>query len=330
MKKAAFLGPAHLLDAAYSPEVRLALSRLVQMAPTAIPPESWREHRETLSTTELIFSTWFMPQMDEEFLAAVPALEAVFYAAGTVKNFYTPAAADRGVIICAAAGGNAIPVAEYCLAITLLSLKNFWHYPGQRPETKFTKVEGEPRGVFGATIGLVSFGAVARHFAGLLARHGVKVLAYDPHLPPEVAAQHGVTLVPLEELFRVSDVVSVHAPWLPETESMINEALLRSMKPGATFINTSRGAIVDERGLCEALGARPDLTAFLDVTHPEPPLPDSPLRTLPNVVLTPHIAGSMGGEVSRLGAWMLEEAELYLGGRPLRHRIDFDQLALMA
>lgn len=330
MKKAAFIGPVHLLDAAYPPEVRAALSRLVEMAPKAIPPESWREHRSTLSTAHLIFSTWHMPPLDEEFLAAAPALEAVFYAAGTVKSFATPGAADRGLIICSASGANAIPVAEYCLAIILLSLKNFWPHPWRTPETKFIKASSEPRGVFGATIGLVSFGAVGRHLAGLLSRHDVEIIVHDPHLPPQEATRLGVSLSPLGELFRSCDVVSIHSPWLPETESLITGEFIRSMQPRATLINTSRGAVVDEPALCEALRDRPDLTAFLDVTHPEPPLPDSPLRFLPNVVLTPHIAGSMGSEVSRLGWWMLKEAKRYLDGRPLRHRIDYNQLSVSA
>jgi len=330
MKKAVLVGPPHLLASAYPPELRDRLARFVDLESREISPEAWRDHRTTLSGAELIFSTWGMPVLDEEFLAATPSLQAVFYAAGTVKAFVTPAAVRRGIIITTAAEANGLPVAEYALAVILLSLKNFWSYPIQAPEDKFTKVGGEPRGVYGATIGLVSLGFVGRRLADLLANHEVRVIAHDPHLAPAEAGRHKVTLCHLEELFRTSDVVSLHTPWIPETEGLVREEHIRSMKRGATLINTSRGAVVDETGLCRALRDRPDLTAILDVTHPEPPLVDSPLRTLPNVFLTPHIAGSMGREVARLGWWMLDEAERWVDGRPMRHRIDYQTFSLRA
>lgn len=330
MKKAVLLGPAHLLASAYPPELRARLSQLVALEPREVAPEAWREHSDALAGAEFIFATWGMPPLDEAFLAAAPALKAVFYAAGTVKSFATPEAADRGIIISAAAEANGLPVAEYCLAVILLSLKNFWAYPVQRPAEKFTKSGGEPRGVYGATIGLVSLGAVGRRLADLLANHEVRVIVHDPHLCAEDAARHHATLCSLEEVFRLSDVVSLHTPWIPETEGLVGADHIRAMKRGATFVNTSRGAVVDEAGLCEALRERPDITAILDVTHPEPPAANSALRTLPNVILTPHIAGSMGNEVARLGWWMLDEIERLLDGRPLRRRIDYARLPLMA
>jgi phosphoglycerate dehydrogenase-like enzyme len=330
MKKAALLGPGNYLAAAYPPDLRARLAQLVALAPKEIPPDAWRDRRKELASAEFIFSTWGMPALDDEFLAAASSLKAVFYAAGTVKSFTTPAAAERGIIISAAAEANGLPVAEYCLAVILLSLKNFWAYPAQPPAAKYIKAEGQPRGVYGATIGLVSLGAVGRRLADLLANHEVRIIVHDPYLAPEEAARHNATPCSLDQLFRTSDVVSLHTPWIPETEGMIRAGHIRTMKHGATFINTSRGAVVDEPGLCLALRERPDITAILDVTHPEPPAADSPLRTLPNVILTPHIAGSMGNEVARLGWWMLDEAERLLDGRPLRHRIDYARLPLMA
>lgn len=330
MKNAVLLGPPNLLAAAYPESIRAEISRLVRLDPREIDSEAWREHPEALARAELIFSTWGLPTLDREFLAATPSLEAVFYAAGTVKGFVTPEAVSRGLVVSSAAEANGLPVAEYCLAVILLSLKNFWAYPRQTPAEKFTKVGSQPRGVYGATVGLVSLGAVGRRLADLLAEHEVRVLVHDPYLAPEEAARHQATLASLDEVFRESDVVSLHTPWIPETEGLVGGAQIRAMKHGATFLNTSRGAVVDEPGLCEALRERPDITAILDVTHPEPPRPDSPLRTLPNVILTPHIAGSMGSEVSRLGRWMLEEAERYLSGVELQHRVDYTRLARMA
>ena len=127
-----------------------------------------------------------------------------------------------------------------------------------------------------------------------------------------------VELVSLEELFRRADVVSVHTPWLPETEGLIRGAHIASMKQGATFINTARGAVVRERELLEVLAARPDLQAVLDVAIEEPPAADSQMYTLPNVLLTPHIAGSTGAECRRMGRYMAEELVRYAAGEPLR------------
>lgn len=330
MKKAVFLGPQHLLASAYPPELRARLGEFVALHGAEIPPEAWRDHRPALSRAELIFSTWGMPVLDEEFLAATPSLQAVFYAAGTVKSFVTPEAIRRGIMITTAAEANGLPVAEYALAVILLSLKNFWPYPVQKSESKFTKIGGEPLGVYGATVGLVSLGFVGRRLADLLANHEVRVIAHDPHLASAEAGRHKVTLCDLEKVFRTSDVVSLHAPWIPETEGLVCEEHIRSMKRGATLINTSRGAVVDEPGLCRELRDRPDITAILDVTHPEPPLPDSPLRTLPNVFLTPHIAGSMGREVARLGWWMLDEADRWIKGQPMQHLVDFQSFTQRA
>ena len=184
-------------------------------------------------------------------------------------------------------------------------------------------------GGYGSTVGLISLGAIGRIVAPRLhaAAPDVRVLAHDPFVGSDEAARLGVELVSLDEIFTSSDVVSLHTPWLPETERMIRGAHFARMKTGATFLNTARGAVVAEDEMTVVLETRPDLTALLDVTHPEPPLPDSPLWTLPNVFLTPHIAGSVGDECRRLGRYMLDELRRYLAGEPLRYRIRPDAAA---
>jgi phosphoglycerate dehydrogenase-like enzyme len=164
----------------------------------------------------------------------------------------------------------------------------------------------------------------------LLRRFAVRVIAYDPFATPETAAALGVSLCSLEECFAQADVVSLHTPWLPETEKMVRGAHFRAMKRDATFINTARGAVVDEPAMIEVLQARPDLTAILDVTHPEPPKPGSPLYALPNVVLTPHIAGSMGNECRRMGRYAVEECQRFLRGEPLLWQVTRERAATLA
>ncbi len=177
-------------------------------------------------------------------------------------------------------------------------------------------------GAYGSVVGLVSLGAIGRMVADRLRMLDVRVIAYDPHTSAAQATTLGVTLcATLAELFQQSDVVSLHTPWLPETVGMIHGGLLNQMKPGASLINTARGAIIHEPDLIATLQARPDLFAVLDVTHPEPPVADSPLYTLDNVMLTPHIAGSMNDECRRMGRTMVQELARWLRGEPLLYPV---------
>jgi phosphoglycerate dehydrogenase-like enzyme len=270
-----------------------------------------------------------MPVLSEEFLVSAPKLKAVFYSAGSIKCFATDAGWDRGIVISSAAAANSVPVAEYSMATILLSLKRFWHFSRYgRPG------DGQPEvhvpGACRTKVGLISLGAVGRATAKLLKPFDLTLLAYDPFVSPKLASELQIGLVSLEEIFLKCDVVSLHAPWLPETERMITGQLVASMKEGATLINTSRGALVAEDELAEVLARRPDLTAVLDVTYPEPAAKNSPLRSLPHVVLTPHIAGSMQRECSRMSRGMADELRRYLAGGPLCHPVTREQLALMA
>lgn len=327
---ALLLGMPNYLPKAFPEGLRAEFARNVRLHPDAIDGSGWKNHKAALAEADVILATWGMPKLDEEFLEAAPKLKAVFYAAGSVKCFATPESYKRGIVISSAWQANAIPVAEYSYATILLGLTGFWSSQRLARAGKFSHQHFPVAGGFHSNVGLVSLGAIGRLVAGHLAKHEINILAFDPHAKPADAAALGVTLVSLEELFSKSHAVSIHTPWLPETEKMINGPLLRSMLPSATLINTSRGAVIDETDLCEVLAERSDITAILDVTHPEPPLPDSPLRTLENVVLTPHIAGSIGGEVARMGYWMKDELDLYLAGKPLRHGISEDMLARMA
>ena len=171
---------------------------------------------------------------------------------------------------------------------------------------------------------------IARRVAEMLAAYDMRVVVYCPYLGDVEAASLGIERVSLEQLFRECDVVSVHTPVLPETTGLIDGRLVRSMKPDATLVNTARGVILDQPSVIEALRARPDLTAILDVTHPEPPADDDPLFTLPNVVVTPHIAGSHGRECERLGSYMADELDRLMAGQPLRWRITRDMAQRMA
>lgn len=271
-----------------------------------------------LRDVDALFSGWGAAVADEAFLDAAPNLKVIFYGAGAVGSWMTDAVWNRGVVVTSAYAANAVPVAEYAMASIVMALKQAWHLARQtREQQTFVPRDGAP-GCYGSTVGLISLGMIGRTLLRLLKPFDMNVLAYDPFLSAAEMAELGVHKVSLEELFRQSHVVSVHTPDLPETEGMITGAMIDSMRPGATFINTARGQVVREPEMVQVLSRRPDLQAVLDVTWPEPPLAGSPLYKLGNVFLTPHIAGSVGHECQRMGRYMVEELERYVAGQPLK------------
>ena len=235
---------------------------------------------------------------------------------------------DREIAITSAYGANAIPTAEYALSQILFSLKRGWHFARTIEQQKRYPSRKRAPGGYNSTVGIVSLGMVGSYVAKLLQGFDVSVLAYTSN--EGKADSLGAEARSLEEIFALSDVVSLHTPLLPETEGMISAKHLSLMKHEATLINTARGAIVRQRELIEVLRQRPDLYAILDVTDPEPPESDSSLFLLPNVVLTPHIAGSMGAECRRLGRYMVDELRRFLNDEPLRWSITRGDMARLA
>jgi phosphoglycerate dehydrogenase-like enzyme len=295
-----------------------------------ISGENWRAHIGDLGQAEVIMATWGMPPLNADFLAAAAQLKAVFYAAGSVKGFATDEAYGRGLLIFSARMANALPVAEYAAAAIVLSLKQFWTYSRITRSSQSWGRTIPVAGIYHSTIGLVSLGATGRRTAERLSHLDCNLIAFDPFVSQESVSDLGLRMVSIEDVFRLSDVVSVHTPLLPETRGLINERLLDLMKSGATLINTSRGAVIVESDLCRVLARRPDITAVLDVADPEPPDQGSPLFTLPNIVLTPHISGSMGKEIEMMGRWMADELNQYLSNRPLSHTVSRELLSHIA
>lgn len=318
------------LAAAYSEPVLKRLRALVDRPFLITPGEAWRQHPEVLRETEIIFSGWGAPRMNEEFLQHAPKLRAIFYAGGSVRYFVTEAMWRRGIRLTTAQAINAIPVAEYAVSALLLGLKRHWHYARVARETHDFPLDRPMPGAFGTTVGLVSYGTIARLARQKLRTFEVEVIVYDPFLSEAEAREHNMRKVGLDELFATADAVSLHTPHLPETSRLIKGRHFELMKPDAFFLNTARGEVIDENEMIAVLQRRPDLQAVLDVTAPEPPAPDSPLYTLPNIVLTPHIAGSVGRECERMGLAMVDEFERYLAGQPLRWEITASETELIA
>jgi phosphoglycerate dehydrogenase-like enzyme len=302
----------------YGPDEQRDIAELVDVAAEAYTPRYVHEHRELLAKVDFIFSGWGGPRLDAEFLDAAPELRVMFYGAGSAGGVLTDETWRRGIQLTTAAAANAIPVAEYTLATILFSLKLGWRFArSTRDQRDFAGSRNVP-GCYHTTVGLVSLGIIAQTLRKYLQPFDLHVLAYDPHISPQQARQWNVEMVGLDELFSRADVVSIHTPWLPETEGLIRGSHVARMKPDSTLINTARGAVINEPEMIEVLARRPDVHAILDVTHPEPPAADSPLYTLPNVTLTPHIAGSLANECRRMGRYMVEELRRHLRGEAMQ------------
>jgi phosphoglycerate dehydrogenase-like enzyme len=276
-----------------------------------------------LEQAEVVLSGWGCPPLDAELLARAPNLRAVVHAAGGVKGHVTDACWERGLLVSTAAGANAEPVAEYTLARILLANKAAGRMAGEyRARRAAIDLIGEfpDIGNLGKTVGIVGLSRIGKRVVELLAPFDLDVVFSDPYV------EGGVEL---DDLLRASDVVSLHAPSLPSTRHMLDARRLSLLLDGATLINTARGALIDQEALvAELVAGRID--AVIDVTEPEVLPPDSPLYDLPNVVLTPHVAGALGVEVRRLGDSALDELERYARGEPFAHPVTRADLARIA
>ena len=311
MKTSIFLGDARVFRI-YHGDCFAALQKEADLEPTLYTKDDVLKDPQAFSRVENIFTTWGMPAFtEEEIRTAFPSLKAVYYAAGSVRYFAAPFL-SCGVRVHSAWAANAVPVAEYTTAQILLANKGFFKScrlcskeRALRDEAK--RYAEEKNGNFDASVGIIGAGMIGKMVIRALKSYDLKVLAYDKFLSKEELAALGAEKVTLDELFSRCDTISNHIANLPETVGMLRYEHFSRMKKNATFINTGRGAQVVEEDLLRALLEEPDRTAILDVTDPEPPFENSKLYNLPNVFLTPHIAGSSGNEVRRMGEYMLEE-----------------------
>ncbi|WP_217546890.1 hydroxyacid dehydrogenase [Streptomyces sp. GbtcB6] len=312
----------------FPPEVLARLCEYVEIDPTLVAHDFTDPRvRETLARTEVLVTGWGCPVLDAAALDAAPKLRAVLHAAGSVKGFTTPEVWRRGIAVSSAAAANALPVAEYTLAMILLAGKDVFAFRDLlRTRRTFPYGDIVPGiGNFHRRVGIVGASRIGRRLLELLRPYDLSVGLADPYVDEAEAARLGVPLLPLDELLRTSDIVTVHAPQTPETRHLLGARELALMPAGSVLINTARGSLLDHDALIEELRTG-RLTAILDVTDPEPLPPDSPLFDLPNAFLTPHLAGSQGNEVARLGLTVVEEAGRLLTGDGLLYAIDHSVL----
>jgi len=231
-------------------------------------------------------------------------LKIVLYGAGSVQSFARNYL-GLGIQVVSAWAANAIPVAEYTVAQIVLANKGFFQtsrmYKMNYAQAR--KLTQQYTGNYGNDVGLLGAGMIGKKVIELLRNYNMKVKVYDPFLPDAKAMELGVQKAELIDIFSTCETISNHLANLPATVGILNKEHFSRMLPYATFINTGRGAQVVEADLIEAMRDQPMRTALLDVTFPEPIQADSPLLKLDNVILTPHIAGSMSKEVARMGIY---------------------------
>ena len=283
--------------------------------------------RDALARTEVLITGWGCPRLNAAVLSAAPRLRAIVHAAGSVRPLLAPGLWPSGVVVSSAARANAEPVAQFTLAMVLLAHKRAFAraraYAGGQVLRGYADLS---LGNAGRTVGVVGASRVGRLVLPLLAAQGFRLLLADPTL---AGAIPGAELTGLDELMARSDLVTLHAPALPQTYRMIDDRRLALMRDGAILVNTARGALVDTEALTRHC-ADGRIDAVLDVTDPEPLPPSHPLFALPNVLLTPHLAGALGTEVAMLGDFAVAEVERLAGGQPLLGEVTAADLRYIA
>lgn len=291
---------------------------------------SEEEAARLLKDADICITTWGCPRITESVLAAAPNLKQITHAAGTVKGIVSDSVWERGITVTSGAPALAVGVAETTLGLMITSLKNMWELAQVTREGRWRGPEAQRcRELHEITIGVIGASHVGRHFVKLLQNFEVDVLLYDPVRTEDEISAIGATKVELDELLRRSDVVSVHAPSIPATRHMFRRETFELMKDDAIFINTARGSLVNEADLIDEL-RQGRFWACIDVTDPEPPATDSPLRSLPNVTLLPHIAGIVTNGHYRLGRYATEEVERFIAGEPPLNEVTQESLATLA
>ena len=314
-----------------------ALSRLAEicdvLTPEPLTDLSTEAARSVLADTEILVSGWGCPFISKDIVAAAPRLKLIAHAAGTVKYHLDPAVYEAGIAVTNAVDANAIPVAEFTLAMIILANKRVFEfrdiYRADPTRRSSHALMDAPIGNYRKTVGIVGASHIGRRVIDLLKPLDLDVLLYDPHVRPGDPITREAELTGLDDLIARSDVVSLHAPSLPSTRHMIGARELRLMRDGATLLNTARGALVDEAALVAALEPG-RIFAIIDVTDPEIPPAGSALYRLPNVFLTPHIAGAIGTERSRLGNLIVDEIERFIAKAPMQHQVAQSALTLIA
>jgi len=308
----------HAIDVVYA-DRRQRLAEISDFYPEIITSENFDGHVGQLQDLEVIFSTWGMVPLTEEQVKMLPNLKAVFYAAGATNQFRTPFEA-QGIRICSATKPQAISVAEFGLAQVLLGGAGYFRNSRECTDCEHTMVANNFRGHgnYLQRVTIIGNGMISQKMQEFLTHHDLEVVV--------VPSRKERRTVSLEEAFRTSLTVVNLLPDRDDNVGVLNADLFSSMIDSAVFINLGRGRQVNEPDLIRVMKERPDLTALLDVQWPEPPEDGSELYTMPNILLSGHIAGATGNELLRMSDGMIEDFQRFENGEELLYEVQPGQL----
>ncbi len=282
-----------------------------------------------LPQADACLTSWGVAQLDADAIAAAPRLKAMAHMGSSVKRFVSNALWEKGIHVTTAAPALAEDVAITALGLMLVGMKRIWPLGQLVRDGGWRESASWPsREIRHKEVGIIGASHVGRHLIRLLKPFEVQILLYDPFVTAEQAAELGVEQVELDTLLERADIVSLHAPAKPDTHHMLNAGRLALMKDDALLINTARGTLIDETALVTEL-SKGRFFAFLDVTDPEPPGADSPLRRLENVVVVPHLAGCIE-DCGRMGEMAVEELRRFFAGEPPLYQVKPDMFGRIA
>ena len=306
----------------------------LEILPGIVTEKNLDEHKAFLRETEVIVTTWnFIPLTDAEISEYFPKLRLVLYGAGSVQGFARPFL-NRGIRIVSGWVAMSVPVAEFASSLVLLANKGYFQalikYKNEGFQASKEIGANIFPGNFETKIGILGVGMIGSGVAKRLKESNLEILAYDPYLSDEKAKALGVKKASVEEIFSSCQTITNHMAHNAQTEGMLSYRYFSLMRDYATFVNSARGASVVEADLIRALKEKPGRTAVLDVTWPEPVAESHEFLSLPNVFLTPHMAGYANHEVLRLADYMFDELKRFKAGEKLLYEVTLPMLETMA
>lgn len=286
-----------------------------------------------LPTADVALTSWDTARFDADVLAVAPRLRLVSHAAGSVRPIVSDEFWQKGIRVTSAAAAISHGVAEFCLGLILMASKRvFWLAQGTR-RGEWMESSAGFGGMFELyrqNVGVVGAGHIGKHLIRLLRNFDCNIFVYDPYLSTEQAAELGCErLETLDELFSRCRAVSLNAPSNEGTREMLRGRHFAALPKGAVFVNTAGSIQIHEAEFLDEL-RKGRFVACIDRCEVEPCALDHPYRTLPNVILTPHIAGAAADNLLRVGTCAVDEIEAFAAGRNLIHEVTEASLATMA
>ena len=282
---------------------------------------------ELLPGKTVLITGWGQPFLSKEILEHASELRLIAHTAGTVASFCGPEVYERGIRVVSGNDVFAESVAEGTLAYMLAALRRIPFYDSKMKQGGWMD-SFDNEGLFNKKIGLLGFGTIPHYLVDMLKPFRCRISAYDPYVDAKEMQKLGVSKSEFDPIFTDNDIISLHLPLKPDTEGMVDEPHLRMMKPGAVFVNTSRGAVVDEAALARVLQDG-KIHAVLDVYTEEPLAADSSLRSTPNTILLPHMAGPTFDRRVDAAGIVVDDIERFLTGEDLQHEISSAKAANM-